>query len=81
MIKDYASATESHKRALNIRQKVLGEGHAKTADSYHKLGLPKICLKTTPWVKIMRILLTATMSWGLPKMCFVITPQPLSHKS
>ena len=45
MIKDYTSATESHKRALNIRQKVLGEGHAKTADSYHKLGFTQYLLK------------------------------------
>ena len=78
MIKDYTSATESHKRALNIRQKVLGEGHAKTADSYHKLGLTQYLLKGYTsatesnkralnigqryWVKIIRRLVSATIT-------------------
>ena len=39
MLRDYTSATESHKRALNIRQKVLGEDHEKTADN---LGITQI---------------------------------------
>ena len=26
-------------QALNIRQKVLGEDHEKTTDSYHELGV------------------------------------------
>ena len=38
MLRDYTSATESHKRALNIRQKVLGEDHDKTTVSYLNLG-------------------------------------------
>ena len=38
MLCDYTSATESNKRALNIRQKVLGEHHKKTASCYYKLG-------------------------------------------
>ena len=33
MLRDYTSATESHKWALNIRQKVLGVDHEKTADN------------------------------------------------
>ena len=37
MLNDYMSATKSNKRALNIRQKVLGEDHEKTADSYFNL--------------------------------------------
>ena len=45
MRKDFDSATESHKRGLNIRQKVLGEDHENTADSYFKLGLTNICVK------------------------------------
>ena len=41
MLRDYTSATESHKWALNIRQKVLGEDHEKTADN---LGITQIKL-------------------------------------
>ena len=48
MLSDYSSATESHKRALNIRQTVLGEDHEKTAESNHWLGLPNMCLVITP---------------------------------
>ena len=97
MIKDYASATGSHKRALDIRQKVLGEGHAKTADSYHKLGLTQYLLKGYTsatesnkralnigqryWVKIMRAPLQATLTLGLPSICLEITPQLLSLKT
>ena len=44
MLEDYTSATESHKRALNIRQKVLGEDHKKTADSYFNLGATQYIL-------------------------------------
>ena len=44
MLCDYASATESNKRALNIRQKVLGEYHKKTASSYYKLGASQYML-------------------------------------
>ena len=35
MIRDHTSATESHKRGLKIRQKILGEDHENTADSHH----------------------------------------------
>ena len=78
MIKDYTSATESYKRALNIRQKVLGEGHTKTADSYHKLGFTQYLLKGYTsatesnkralnigqryWVKIIRRLVSAIIT-------------------
>ena len=48
MPKDHTSATESDKRALNIRQKVLGEDHEKTADSYFNLGVPNIWFENTP---------------------------------
>ena len=41
MLGDYTSATESHKWALNIREKVLGEDHEKTADN---LGITQIKL-------------------------------------
>ena len=44
MLKDYTSATESHKRALNIRQEVLVEDHEKTADSYFNLGATQYIL-------------------------------------
>ena len=37
MLNDYMSATKSNKRALYIRQKILGEDHEKTADSYFNL--------------------------------------------
>ena len=36
---DYTSATESHKRALTIKQTVFGENHENTAESYHWLRL------------------------------------------
>ena len=45
MLKDYTSATESHKRALKMRQTVLGEYHEKTAESYHCLGLTQYMLR------------------------------------
>ena len=48
MLSNYSSATESHKRALKIRQTVLGENHEKTAESNHWLGLPNMCLVITP---------------------------------
>ena len=48
MLSNYSSATESHKRALKIRQTVLGESHEKTAESNHWLGLPNMCLVITP---------------------------------
>ena len=32
------TALESHKRALEIRVKLLGEKHSETADSYHEVG-------------------------------------------
>ena len=38
------TATESHKRALTIRQMVLGENHEDTAESYHWLGLTQYML-------------------------------------
>ena len=44
MLCDYTSATESNERALNIRQKVLGEYHKKTASSYYKLGASQYML-------------------------------------
>ena len=34
MLSDYTLATRSHKRALNVRQKVLGKDNEKTAASY-----------------------------------------------
>ena len=33
MVRDYTSSAESQKRALNIRRKVLGQDHEKTADN------------------------------------------------
>ena len=45
MLRDYTLATESLKRALNIRQKVLGEDHERTADSYHALGVTQYMLR------------------------------------
>ena len=45
MLKEYTSAIESHKRALNIRQKVLGEDDENTADSYNELGRTQYMLK------------------------------------
>ena len=47
-LQDYTSATESHKRALNIRQKVLGEEHEDTADSYSEVGILNKCFVITP---------------------------------
>ena len=48
MLEDYTSATESHKRALkralNIRQKVLGEDHENATESYFNLGLTQYIL-------------------------------------
>ena len=41
---DYTSATESHKRALKIRQTVLGENHENTTKSYHWLGITQYML-------------------------------------
>ena len=45
MLSDYTSATESNKRVLNIRQKILGEHHKKTAASYANLGITQQMLK------------------------------------
>ena len=45
MLSDYTSATESHKRALNIKQMVLRDDNEKTADSFHELGLTQYMLK------------------------------------
>ena len=45
MLGDYTLATESHKQALNIRQKVLGEDQKNTAESYHELGLTQDVLR------------------------------------
>ena len=45
MFGDYTSATESHKRALNIRQKVLGQDHENIADGYFNLGVAQYMLK------------------------------------
>ena len=45
MIKDYTSATESHKRALNIRQEVLGKDHKKTGVSYYNLRATQYVLR------------------------------------
>ena len=44
MLCDYTSATESNKRALNIRQKELGEDHENTAHSYFNLGITQYVL-------------------------------------
>ena len=44
MLSDYTSVTESHKRALKIRQTVLGENHKNTAESYLWLGLTQYML-------------------------------------
>ena len=93
MIKDYTSATESHKRALNIRQEVLGKDHKKTGVSYYKLGATQYVLsdytsateslKRTLIIrqKVMRRSLTATIRWGLPNICLKVTPQPPSQTS
>ena len=43
-IRDYTLSTESHRRALNIRQKVLGEYGENIADSYHGLGVSQCML-------------------------------------
>ena len=45
MLKDYMSATESRKRALNIGQKVLRDDNEKTAGSFHGLGVSQCILK------------------------------------
>ena len=45
MLRDYTSGTESLQRALNIRQKPLGEDQEKTADSHHKLGITQFMLR------------------------------------
>ena len=44
MLSPYSSATESHKRALNIRQMVSGEDHEKTAEGYHWMGVTQYML-------------------------------------
>ncbi|KAL9973819.1 hypothetical protein ACROYT_G020322 [Oculina patagonica] len=36
---NYSEALESKKRALDIRQKLFGEEHSQTADSYHTVGI------------------------------------------
>ena len=36
---NYTAALESNKRALDIRIKLFGEEHPKTADSYHEVGV------------------------------------------
>ena len=45
LLRDYTSVTESHKRALNIRQEALGEDHEDTTDSYPTLGITHYMLK------------------------------------
>ena len=45
MLSDYTSATESHMRALNIRQKVFGKDHESTAPSYANLGITQYMLR------------------------------------
>ena len=45
MLRDYTSATESHKRALNVRQKVLGADQDNTATSYFNLGTTQCMLR------------------------------------
>ena len=67
MLRDYTLATESHKRALNIRKKVLGEDHERTANSYHVLGVTQYMLRDyTSATESQK--LTATISWGLPSI-------------
>ena len=36
---NYSEALESHKHALDIRRKLFGEEHSKTADSYYSVGV------------------------------------------
>ena len=45
MLRDYTSATESHKGALSIRQKVLGEDYENPACSYHEPGFTQYMLR------------------------------------
>ena len=85
MLSDYTSATESHKRALNIRQKVFGKDHESTAPSYANLGVTLFMLRDYTSAteshkgalsirqkvlgEDMRTPLAATMSRGLPNIC------------
>ena len=85
MLRDYTSATESHKGALSIRQKVLGEDNENTACSYHEPGptqymlrdytsgtgshMQALNIRQKVLGEDMRTPLAATMSWGLPNIC------------
>ena len=44
----YRSALESHLRALTVTRKLYGEDHARTADSYHQLGITQRDLRDLP---------------------------------
>ena len=97
MLKNYASATESHKRALNIRQKVLGEDHENTADSYHELGVAQYMLgdytsATESHKQALSIrqkvlgedhekTADSYFNLGVTNISLKITTQPLSHTS
>ena len=54
MLRDYTSAIESHKRALNIRQKVLGEDNENTTDSYYEQGLTQYMIKDNTSAKVTK---------------------------
>jgi len=45
MLRDYTAALESAKHALEIRIKLFGEGHPKTAVSYHLAGVTQHSLR------------------------------------
>ena len=45
VLKDYTSATESHKRALKIKQKVSVEDHENAADSYLNLEVTQYIVR------------------------------------
>ena len=94
---NYTSANESHKRALTIRQTVLGENHEKTAESNHYLGLTQFMLSnctsaTESHKRALKIRQTVLAEnhentaesnhhLGLTQLCLVIARQPLSHTS
>ena len=97
MLRDYTSATELHKRALNIRQKVLGADQDNTATSYFNLGTTQCMLRdyTSATESHKRALnirqkvlsedhentADSTMMWECLNVCLTIICQPLSQTS
>ena len=44
-MKDYKAALQSHQRALEIRIKLFGDEHERTADSYRELGVTQLQMR------------------------------------